>query len=52
MKNFKWCRKWLGGNWYKHENTFQLQCLYFDYFWVRYGEINRYTKVVEVERWQ
>lgn len=46
----KWFREFIGGIWYKHENTFQLPGLYFDYFWSnRYGQINRYTKVTEVE---
>ncbi len=46
----KWYRKFIGGTWYKHENTFQLPGLWFDYFWTnRYGQINRYTKVTEVE---
>jgi len=49
MSRFKWYRKWRGGRWYKHENTYQLPGLLFTSFWARYGEINRYTKVVDIE---
>lgn len=49
---FKWYRKWKGGTWYKHENTYQLQGLIFDFFWARYGELNRFTKVTETESYE
>lgn len=49
MKRFKFFRKLKKGTWYKHQNTYQLPGLYFSYMWCRYGEINRYTKVVEIE---
>ena len=52
LNNFKWYRKYKGGDWFKHLNTFQLPCLYFISFWARYGEINRFTKVTEVEKWR
>lgn len=52
MSRFKWYRKLRGGNWYKHYNTFQLHGLYFTYFWARYGELNRFTEVKEIEEWR
>jgi hypothetical protein len=52
LNNSKWYRKLKGGDWYKHKNTYQLPCLIFDYFWARYGELNRFTTVVETEKWQ
>lgn len=51
LGNYKWYRRLIKGNWYKHRNTYQLQGLIFDYFWARYGEINRFTKVTEIEKW-
>jgi len=51
LSKYKWYRKYKKGLWYKHQNTFQLSCLFFDYFWSKYGEINRYTEVVEIEHW-
>lgn len=52
LTRLKWFRKYLGGTWYKHKNTYQLRGLIFDYFWTnKYGEINRFTKVVEVEKY-
>lgn len=52
MVRFKWYRKLIGGIWYKHENTFQLPGLLFDYFWAKYDELNRYTKVTDIEEWR
>lgn len=51
LSDFKWYRKFRGGVWYKHQNTFQLRGLIFDYFWARYGELNRYTKVSKIENY-
>lgn len=51
LSRYKWYRKLKGGIWYKHENTFQLPGLIFDYFWTRYGEINRFSKVTEIENY-
>jgi hypothetical protein len=50
--NYKCYRKLTKGTWYKHQNTYQLPCLIFDYYWARYGELNRFTKIVEIEKWQ
>jgi hypothetical protein len=51
LNNFKWYRKLKNGTWYKHQNTYQLSGLIFNYFWARYGEINRYTKVIKIEKY-
>lgn len=52
LNKFKFYRRLTGGIWYKHSNTYQLSGLVFDYFWARYGEINRYTKVKEIENYE
>jgi len=52
MKKFKWFRKWKGGIWYKHKFTndaTQLTLSEGKTFWANYGEINRYSKVIEIE---
>lgn len=49
LNNFKWYRKLKGGYWYKHQNTYQLPGLIFDYFWAQYGEINRFTTMTKTE---
>ena len=51
LNGFKQYRKWRKGNWYKHQNTYQLSGLIFNYFWARYGELNRYTKVIKTEEY-
>ena len=52
MKKFKWYRKWCGGKWYKHVTTRDANELSLPkgmIWWARYGSINRYSKVIEVE---
>ena len=51
LHRFKWYRKYIGGTWYKHKNTYQLPLTYFDYFWAMYPKINRYTDVIEQENY-
>ena len=51
LGGYKWYRKLTKVIWYKHKNTYQLPGLIFDYFWARYGEINRYTKVIATENY-
>ena len=48
----KWYRKLRGGYWYKHvftNDAHELRLNSYRYFWARYGEINRYSVVVEQE---
>ncbi len=55
MKIFKWFRKYKGGVWYKHEFTLDsmdISIIPFQTFWARYGELNRYTKVIKTEEWK
>jgi hypothetical protein len=52
MNNFKLYRKFKGGIWYKHYNTFQLSGLYFKYFWSNYNKINKFTKVIKIENYE
>ena len=55
MKRFKWFRKLKGGIWYKHEFTKDAEELTFPQgmtWWARYGEINRYSKVIKIEIYQ
>ena len=53
LKGFKWYRKWSGGVWYKHRFTEDASAICSTWvgktFWARYYEINRYSKVTEIE---
>ena len=52
LGKYKWHRKLVGGVWYKHKFTRDAQeiCVTFiGTWWARYAELNRYSKVVEVE---
>jgi len=40
LRKLKLYRKLKGGVWYKHKNT-----------WARYGELNRFTKVIKIENY-
>lgn len=51
LENYRWYRAFCGGIWYRHRNAYELPGLYFDYFWARYGKINRYTFVDLVENY-
>ena len=54
LSNFKWYRKYRKCTWYKHEFTqdaLELSVTFTGTFWALYGDINRYSKVVYVERW-
>ena len=45
-------RKAKGGTWYKHEFTndaTQIKLTEGNTFWARYGNINRYSKVIKIE---
>jgi hypothetical protein len=49
---FSWYRKLRKGYWYKHQFTKDAQELTFQQgktWWARYGEINRYSIVIEQE---
>jgi len=51
---FKWYRKLRKRTWYKHEFTpdaSELSVTFVGPFWALYGEINRYSKVIEVEKY-
>ena len=47
----KFYRKWKGGIWYKHQNTYQLPGLLGEFFWFRQEKINRYTKFILIENY-
>jgi hypothetical protein len=52
LGKYKWYRKIIGGYWYKHQFTKDGQELTFiegKTWWARYGELNRYSIVVEQE---
>lgn len=52
LGNYCWFRKLRKGDWYKHQFTKNAQELNFPkglIWWARYGEINRYSIVVEQE---
>lgn len=52
--NFRWYRKLRKGNWYKHQFTKDAEQITFasgKTWWARYGEINRYSKVIKKENY-
>ncbi len=52
LGKYKWYRKIRGGYWYKHQFTKDAIELTFDEggtWWARYGELNRYSIVIEQE---
>ena len=52
MKRYRWYRKWKGGTWYKQQFTKDAEELTFPQgktFWATYGNLNRYSKVIETE---
>jgi len=54
LNDFKWYRKYRKLTWYQHEFTpdaLELSATFVGTFWALYGEINRYSKVIETETW-
>ena len=54
LSNYKWYRKFKGGKWYLHEFTndaLQLSFTFVGTWWARYGNLNRYSKVIDEEEW-
>ena len=55
LGKYKWYRKIKGGYWYKNQFTKHAIELTFDEggtWWARYGEINRYSIVIEQEYYE
>lgn len=55
LSSFKWYRKWRKCTWYKHQFTrdaLQLSVTFQGTFWALYGNINRYSIVIETEEWK
>jgi hypothetical protein len=54
LNKYKWYRKWRKCTWYKHEFTkdaLELSITFVGTWWALYGNINRYSKVVDKEQW-
>ena len=54
LGKFKWYRKLKGGKWYLHQFTKDAEQLTFTEgktWWARYGNLNRYSKVINEEEW-
>ena len=54
LKNYKWYRKFKKGTWYKHQFTKDAEELTFpqgNTWWARYGIINRYSNVINIENY-
>lgn len=52
LAKYKWYRKLTCGIWYKHRFTFDAYALHLNCYsdwWCRYNEINRYSKVIDIE---
>lgn len=52
---YKWFRKYRGGKWYLHKFTRDAKELTFNknpFFWAKYGNINRYSRVVGEEEYK
>ena len=55
LNSFKLYRKLRKCNWYQHEFTpdaLELSVTFVGTFWALYGEINRYSKVIETEMYK
>lgn len=53
FSRFKLYRKWRKCTWYKHQFTkeaLELSINFTGTWWALYGEINRYSIVIEIER--
>lgn len=54
LGRFKFYRKRKGGTWFLHEFTKHSEQLTFPkggLFWATYGEINRYSRVIKIEKY-
>ena len=54
LNRFSYYRKWRKTTWYKHQFTndaLQLSITFTGTWWALYGNINRYSNVVETEEW-
>ena len=54
LNKYKWYRKWRKCTWYKHEFTkdaLEISMTFVGTWWALYGNINRYSKVVDKEQW-
>jgi hypothetical protein len=51
LGKYKWYRMLTKTTWYEHQNTYQLPGLIFSSFWAKYGELNRFTKVIKIEKY-
>jgi hypothetical protein len=54
LSKYKWYRKLSKGTWYKHQFTSDAGELTFPQgstFWARYGNINRYSVVIDTEHY-
>lgn len=52
FQNYKLYRKWRKGTWHKHQFTndaLELSITFQGTFWALYGNINRYSRVIETE---
>lgn len=55
LSNFKFYRKLKKGTWYQHEFTndaTQIMLPEGNTFWARYGELNRYTRIINTETYK
>jgi hypothetical protein len=53
LNRFQWYRKWRKGSWYKHKFTndaFELCATWSGTWWARYSDINRYSIVIDNEK--
>lgn len=54
LGKYKWYRKLKRGKWYCHQFTKDAEQLTFPEgkkWWARYGNINRYSRVINEEQW-
>lgn len=55
LGKYKWYRRLVGGYWYKHQFTRDAQeicATWIGSWWARYGELNRYSIVIEQETYE
>lgn len=52
LNQYKWFRSCCGGTWYKHQfssDALEMSVNFTGTWWARYGQINRYSYVIEIE---
>ena len=52
MRNFKWYRKWLGGEWFKVKEVCYITGIEMSVCWQREEEIMSNSRIIKIEKWK